>query len=156
MNGSAYKISDEPTPGYLSSFAVNPVWPFVAIMFSGVWLSWSWFIFNSIAVGSPTKRIEWLLIGGGLIGGASIIFAISMVVQNGWVPESYLKYLMIILIVWKLGVTYALYYLQNHTIELYEFFGGTLRNGLFVAIGSIFVSDLILGPLPFYARVLLG
>jgi hypothetical protein len=156
MNGSVYKISDEPTPGYLSSYAVNPIWPFVAIMFSGVWLSWSWFLFNSIAVGSPTKRIEWLLIGGGLIGCASIVFGLLMVVQNGWVPESYLKYLMLILVVWKLGVTYALYYLQNHTIELYEFFGGTVRNGLFVVIGSIFVSGLILGSLPFYVRVLLG
>ncbi len=156
MAKSDYRIADEPAPGALSNLAVRPLWPFIAIMFGGVWLSWTWFVLNGIAVGSPTKRKEWLWIAGGLLGSVLLLIGLVSVERNGLVPEVYIKYLTILLVVWKLGVTYALYALQSHTIELYEYYGGTVRNGIFVVVAALFVSPAVLGPLPEFMRIVLS
>ena len=156
MAKSDYRIADEPAPGALSKFAVRPLWPFVAVMFGGVWLSWTWFAFNGIAVGSPTKRKEWLWIAGGLLGSVVLLMGLVSVEQHGLVAEVYIKYLTILLIAWKLGVTYALYALQSHTIALYEYYGGTVRNGIFLVIAGLFLSSVVLGPLPDFVRIVLS
>jgi hypothetical protein len=125
-------------------------------MFGGVWLSWSWFVINGIAVGSPTKRLEWSLIAGGLLGCVALIFGFVTVIEQELIAEAYIKYLLLVLVAWKVGVTYALFHLQDHTIELYEYYGGTVKNGVFVVLASFFVSPLLLGSLPGFARMLLS
>lgn len=156
MERSVYRIADEPSPGPLSAFAVRPLWPFVAVMLGGVWLSWSWFALNAIAVGSPTKRKEWIWIAGGLLGCAVLLLGLSAIEQAELVPETYMKYLGLVLVVWKLSVTYVLFTLQSHTIDMYEYYGGPVRNGLVVVIASLFVSPAVLGALPDFARVILS
>jgi hypothetical protein len=156
MSNSLYKIADEPSPGALSSLAVRPLWPFIAIMFGGVWLSWSWFAVNGIAVGSPTKRLEWSLIAGGLAGCVVLILGISAVIGNEWIADAYNKYLVLVIVVWKLGITYALYVLQDHTIELYEYYGGSVKNGVYVILAAFFVSPPLLENLPGFAKILLS
>ena len=46
VTGSGYRIADEPRPGAMEHLAVDPLWPFLAIMFGGAWLSWPWFVFK--------------------------------------------------------------------------------------------------------------
>jgi hypothetical protein len=125
-------------------------------MFGGAWLSWGWFAINGIAVGSPTKRLEWSIIAGGLLVCVFLIFGITAVVDNEWIGDAYTKYLVLVIVAWKLGITYALYFLQDHTIELYEYYGGSVKNGVYVILAAFFVSPLLLGNLPAFARILLG
>ena len=67
MASDGYHIPDEPRPGGLVRWAVNPVWPFIAVMLGGAWLSWGWFLFNGAAIGSPSRARERLLVAVGLL-----------------------------------------------------------------------------------------
>ncbi len=156
MSTGAYRIVDEPTPGALAHLAVNPLWPFVSVMFGGIWLSWSWFLLNGIAVGSPTRKREWLWIGAGLVGSALLIFGLFNLVDSGVIAKEYIKYAFLLVVVWKLGVTYVLFSLQSHSIELYEYYGGRLRNGAYVIVAAYFVSPRIMDTMPAVLQTLLS
>lgn len=156
MSAGAYRIADEPTPGGLSHLAVNPLWPFVSVMFGGIWLSWSWFLLNGIAVGSPTRKREWLWVGAGLAGSVLLIFGLLTLVDNKVIAKEYIKYAFLLVVVWKLGVSYVLFSLQSHSIELYEYYGGRLRNGAYVIVAAYFVSPGIMEGLPAVLRILLS
>ena len=43
--------------------------------------------------------------------------------------ETALPYLLLILVVWKLGISYVLYMLQASSFGIYEYYGGTVQNG---------------------------
>lgn len=131
----SYRISDEPAPSTLAKFAVKPIWPFLAVMLGGVWISWSWFIFNAIAVGSPTLKKEIFWTVGGLVMSICLAFLIFYFEALGVLDTTIkVQYTLLALTVWQIGVTYALYALQSRTIQIYEYFGGTLRNGLIVVV----------------------
>lgn len=157
MAENAYRIADEPDSGALAGLAVSPLWPFISVMFCGAWLSWGWFVVNAFAVGSPTRWRESLLVIGGLTGSVLLLAAIVMADRSGLIAADYLKYLFLSLVVWKLGVTYALYSLQSHTIELFEYYGGRLRNGLIVVVAAylLAVPAMIAKALPSYAWIVL-
>ena len=59
----SYRIGDEPRPGALARVAVDPMWPLLAVMLGGVWLSWPWFVLNGVVVGSPTRQ-GWQRVAG--------------------------------------------------------------------------------------------
>jgi len=142
---SSYRISDEPTPSQLAKFAVNPLWPFLAVMLGGVWLSWSWFAFNAMAVGSPTVRREIIWIIAGLTVSVLLVMVIFYLEAIGILNSpAKVQYALLVLTAWQLGVTYALYTLQSRTIQIYEYFGGTLRNGLIVVIVAMVFRKSIL------------
>ena len=156
MAASRYRIADEPTPGPLSGVATNPLWPFVAVMLGGVWLSWSWFAINSFAVGSPSRRKEILWIVAGLGVSAMIVFAIFASAERGIIAQQHIKYAMLTITVWQLGVSYVLYLLQSRTIEIYEHFGGVLRNGLYFLVLAAFIGrPLVAAKLPAFLKLVL-
>ncbi|MCU7851103.1 MAG: hypothetical protein KZQ80_02705 [Candidatus Thiodiazotropha sp. (ex Monitilora ramsayi)] len=143
-----YKIYDEPLPGPYSNLAVNPIWPFIGVMFAGIWLSWTWFLINGMVVGSPTQRKESTWIIAGLLVSVLLVFAILWFVGLDILPKEYIKYAVLGLTVWQLGVTYVLFSLQSHTIELYEYYGGVLRNGLFVVVAAVLLGNWLFKDLP--------
>ena len=51
-----YQIIDEPKPGPLSKFTVNPLWPLLSTMLGGSVFSWIWFVFNSMCLNGPNKK----------------------------------------------------------------------------------------------------
>ena len=61
-----YQIADEPIETSLRAYVVRPSAPLMAIMLGGAWLSWPWFAFNAIAMGSPTRRKEIGLCAAGV------------------------------------------------------------------------------------------
>lgn len=139
MAGNRYRIADEPTPGPLAVVATRPLWPFVAIMLGGVWLSWTWFAVNSFAVGSPSRLREIIWIVAGLAVSALLALAIFAGVGRGILAQEQIKYAVLVITVWQLGVSYVLFILQNRTIEIYEYFGGVLRNGVFFLVAAAFI-----------------
>lgn len=150
-----YRIADEPRPGTLAHLAVNPVWPFFGVMFGGAALSWSWFIVNGAAIGSPTRRQELAWAIGGMIGSLALIGTILFLAGQGLLGRLGVSYSLVGLTVWKLAVTYWLFTLQSRSFHLYEHFGGPVRNGmLIVALGFLLTNRLYAG-LPDILRLLL-
>jgi hypothetical protein len=143
-----YRIIDEPAGGALARLAVNPIWPMFAIMFAGSWLSWPWFVLNAWAVGSPTRRRELALACGGFAGNALFIITIGALARHGVIPESSVKYGVLALIVWKLGVSYFLFNLQTRTFELFEHYGGTVRSGVVPIFVGVFLVDRLIQAIP--------
>ena len=157
MSQDVYRIEDEPRPGPLAQWAVNPVWPLLAMMFAGTWLGYAWFAFNGIAVGSPTLRRELAIIAVGLAGAFAIVVAIGWAATSGLLPRGMpVEFALLGLIVWKLGIAYWLHVLQGATIEIHEHYGGKLRNGLpVVIVAAFFLRKPFLEALPTLARVVL-
>ena len=135
-----YRILDEPKPHASQRLAVAPFWPLLATMFAGAGPAWLWFLINAHALGSPTRRREaaWAVIG--LLGNAAILFSFVGILEAGWLPRASGPYVGVVLTAWKLGVSYKLFNLQNATFHLYEYFGGTLQNGLPGLLVSYFLS----------------
>lgn len=140
-----YRIDDEPAPGRLQQIAVRPLWPLLGVMLGGAWLAWPWFVVNGVAVGSPTLRREIAWVVGGFVGTAGLIASIFYLLNTGRLPEAGFAYALISVVVWKLLVSYRLYMLQARTFELYRYFGGTVKNGLMVAVAALFVEPRLLG-----------
>jgi len=135
---SGYSIADEPRPGALSHIAVDPVWPLFAVMFAGIWLSWPWFVVNGFLVGCPARKRTLAVVAGGLIGIVALFFGVVGLVEQGWLPRASIPYLRLILVAWKLGITYFLYIQQAGTLELYQYYGGPVRNGILAVIAGYF------------------
>ncbi len=140
MSAAGYRLADEPRPGGLAHLAVNPFWPFLAVMFGGVWLSWPWFVVNGFAVGSPTRRKEVAIAIGGFTLTGLLVLLIVGLAATGHVPQDGLPYAFLALTAVKLGVTYWIHLLQSSTFEVYEYYGGAVRQGFLVILGAFFLS----------------
>ena len=135
-----YRILDEPRPGALAQLAVNPLWPLLAIMFGGAWISWPWFVVNAFAIGSPTRWREVALAVGGFVGTAVLFVTLVKAAAGGLISGVAIKYAVTFLVVWKLAVSYWLYVLQGRTFDLFEYFHGATRNGMLVVFAGYFLS----------------
>lgn len=156
MSQAGYQILDEPQPSKLSHLAVQPLWPLLAVMFGGTWISWPWFAVNAFAIGSPTRVRELILAIGGFFGTFVLVFGLVQLNQSGMVDGVTMRYLFVLLLVWKLTVSYGLYILQARTFALYRHFGGVIRTGLIVVIAAGFLRARMLGDLPAILQILLS
>ena len=101
----SYQIADEPVETTLAAYVVNPTAPLLAAMVAGSWLSWPWFAFNAIAMGSPTKKKELTLCAIAL-GGTALFGAIVLaLVDAGWIPlGTPFKFAMLAISTWKVAM----------------------------------------------------
>ena len=143
----AYRIEDEPLPSSLSKWAVNPFWPFLAVMFGGVWLSWPLFALNAIATGSASRSREIALLGGGFLTVVAAAFGIRELAAQGVLGPDEAPYALLALTVLKLVVSYRVHLLQARSFELFEYFGGAGRNGMLVLLLGFFGRSRLLGAL---------
>jgi hypothetical protein len=135
-----YRILDEPMPGALAGYVVNPSFPMLALMLAGTWLAAPWFAFNALALGSPTARREIGLAAAMLAGAAALVFGLLVANEQGLIGAHSIAYWALIPIVWKLGFGYWLFMLQIRTFHLYEHFNGRVRNGLFLLLLGAFAA----------------
>ena len=129
MHAARYRIPDEPRPTGLIRYAVDPMWPLLALMLSGNALGLAWFAFNSRALGSATAMREWAYIAASVIGCVLLALAIGWAMQNGVLDDSAIQYAALAFPALKLSLGYALYVSQSRSTELILHFGGVLRNG---------------------------
>lgn len=144
MRANTYAIIDEPRPGALQQWVVNPLWPFFALMFAGSWLALPWFAFNAVAMGSATRRRELLVVLLATPLKLGLFFFLMMLHQKTGLPEEALRYLLLGLTVLKLGLGYWLFNLQQPAFGLYQYFDGPVRNGVFVVVGGALVNARVL------------
>lgn len=136
---SGYRIADEPRPGARAHLAVNPIWPFFGFMFGGTWLSWPWFILNGFIIGSPTRKKEIGLTVVGLVGAVALFLLFGVLLQAEVLTPEAGPYALLVMMLWKIGITYGLYSLQAKTFDIYEYYGGRVQNGFFVLFVAYFL-----------------
>lgn len=129
MHPARYRIPDEPRPSGLIRYAVDPMWPLLALMLSGNALGLAWFAFNSRALGSASAAREWGYIIASLVGCVLLALAIGWASQNGFLENSAIQYAALAFPALKMSLGYALYVSQSRSTELILHFGGELRNG---------------------------
>lgn len=125
-----YVIIDEPKPSALSRLAVDPVWPLLGFMFGGAFFSWAWSLFNSHAIGSPTRLREILIVFGGFIYFFAVILGYGMLRGMGILDGVNPGYASLTLMIGELIVCYWLYILQQSTFEIYKHFNGKVVSGI--------------------------
>ena len=144
---TVYHIPDEPRPGGLAHVTVNPFWPLLCVMFVGAGMSWTWFALNGIAMGSPTRKRELALAVGGLFGNLVLLIGVwGNYDRLGIDGELILPYLLLVVLVWKLGVSYVLYMMQAGSFGIYEYYGGNVQNGWIGLILAYFAWNMLLVP----------
>ncbi len=129
---TGYRIADEPMPGRLAGWVVNPLWPLLAAMLAGFWLALPWFALNGVAMGSATRRRELAWI----VGGAILSAATGAALWWAPIPLRAFRYGLVALVAWRLAVAYAVYQLQQSTFELHQHFGGAVRSGAMVVVAA--------------------
>ncbi len=151
MAVARYRIPDEPRPTGLIRYAVDPMWPLLAIMLSGNAFGLAWFAFNGRALGSVSAVREWAYIAGSLLGCVALALLVRAAVQQGWLPDkASVEYALLAFAALKMSLGYALYVDQSRSAELVVHFGGTLRNGFFGLLACFLVARVALDgqPLP--------
>ena len=150
-----YAIIDEPSPGPLARLSVNPFWPFLALMLAGAWIAWPWFVLNALAMGSATRRREIALCAAGLLGSVALAVVAGVLLGDGVLSAESLPYALIVFMVFKLGIGYAVHLLQARSAELYVYFGGAMRNGVLVVVVGAIARPLLLEQLGSLGALLL-
>ena len=136
---ATYEIIDEPRPGALSRFTVNPFWPLLSSMVGGAFFGWMWFFLNGVALGSPTRRQELLITILGFLAYFVAMFSMIFLVQSdsiAWLSHDYTR---ILLVAIGLIPSYWLFLKQSVAFELYQYFGGVEFNGLPGLVLAFFV-----------------
>ncbi len=147
MSASNYRIVDEPAPGGLARFVVDPFWPLLATMMASSLLGYAWLIFNSFAVGSPTRGREIAYCVAGVVGAVIVLVGGGIAYENGWITETQVRYLALPVIACKLLAAYLVCFSQQRALELFEYFGGEKQNGVVGLIIAIVIVRVVLGPL---------
>lgn len=135
-----YRIADEPAPGRLGAWVVNPFWPMLAAMIAGFWLALPWFAVNAAAMGSATRRREWAWIAGGAAVSAALGGALLWAIGEQHLGARAFRYAVVGLVAWRLVVAYAIFALQQPSFELHRHFGGAVRNGALVVLAAAFLA----------------
>ncbi len=131
---ATYRIADEPSPGRLARFAVNPIWPMLATMLAGSWLGTPWFVFNAFALGSATRRREIAWAVGSVLLAAVLAQGVLHADLHRLAPEPVLLGGLVLVSAARLTGAYFAFLAQDASFELHRYFGGSVLNGAPVAI----------------------
>jgi hypothetical protein len=136
----AYRIQDEPIGGGRSGPpALDPFWLLLALMFGGAGIGATAFAVNAWLLRGPTWGREVGVAIAILIGAPVILFGLAMLRGGGMLPGSSLQYAMLLFIAWKLGLAYWIFFLQQTSHALYQYFGGAGNRGQVASMGAVLV-----------------
>jgi hypothetical protein len=154
-----YRIIDEPTESRVAGYAVRPFWPWLSLALAGTWLGAPWFIFNAVALGSPTKKRE-IALAAALPLVQLVVFVASVLAagQLGFQKDRLTEVVGFVMLPYsfvKLVCGYLLFTWQSRVMELHEHFGKPTRNGVFVLVVGTFLSSRLIASLPVLVTVAL-
>jgi hypothetical protein len=135
----AYRIQDEPTGGRSGPPALDPFWLLLAMMFGGAGLGATAFAVNAWLLRGPTWAREVGIAIAVLAGAPLILFGLLTLRADGLLPDSLLKYAMLLIIAWKLGLAYWIFFLQQTSHALYQYFSGSEKPGRTASFGALLV-----------------
>lgn len=142
----SYQIADEPHETSLGAYVVRPGVPLLAAMVAGSWLSWPWFAFNAIAMGSPTKKKEIALVIGAFAGTAVLAMIVIALARAGWLPAGIPTRLAVLgIATFKLGMTYYISTVQERTFHVYQYYGGSVRNAAAILSAGYWLRGIVIG-----------
>lgn len=147
MSTARYAIPDEPRPTALARWVVNPIWPFFALMLGGLWLALPWFVFNGLALGSATRVREWIALAIASIGTLLLVLALVALANAGVLEGLALRLAALSIVALKLGMGYAVVIMQSRGFEIWEYFGGTPRNGIVLVVLGLLADPFVMDPL---------
>ena len=140
-----YAIPDEPRPGVLAHAIADPVWPLLAQMLAGSWLALPWWLFNGAALGSSSRRVEWLWVLASVLGSAALAWWLFVYPANKDLSETALRFGVLSIVALKIVCAYALYTLQHRGFEIWSYYGGVAsRMPLYVLIGGFLARGFVL------------
>jgi len=141
-----YQIADEPHETSLGAYVVRPGVPLLAAMVAGAWLSWPWFAFNAIAMGSPTKKKELALVVAAFVGTSVLASIVIALARAGVLPPGIPTRLAVLgIVAFKLGMTYYISAVQDRTFHVYQYYGGTVRGAGAVLSAGYWLRGLVIG-----------
>jgi hypothetical protein len=142
----SYVIADEPHETSWRHLVVHPNGPLLAEMLCGTWLALPWFIANSYALGSPTRRKELALCGLQV----AVTIVLGLVVL--WLRDSHLiesrtvlQICLLGIVTWKLAIAYAITRVQGAAYQVYELGGGNGRSPTLVIMSGLVLKDYVFG-----------
>ena len=135
--------------GAAKAAVVRPVYPLLALMFAGVWLAWPWFLLNEHLMKSDDLRRQAKVVALGLVGAAGIAAIVLALVEAEVLGVREARYAYVLLVAWKVGISYVLERRQGKSFSLWEYFGGQALNGLPIVLVARYLSGLIFEHLPF-------
>jgi hypothetical protein len=143
----SYAIVDEPRRSAVSRMATRPYFPLLALMLGGCWLAWPWFAFNSFALGSATRAREIAVVAAAFVGSGLLAITLALFYGVGILNDKTFEYAAIVLVIYKLGMSYWMHSLQEPSAELYAHYGGALRNGAAVVVLGLFLRSAVMDQL---------
>ncbi len=139
-----YRIQDEPLGNSPRGLVIDPFWSLLAVMLGGAALGALLFAVNAYFLRGPTWKRELELAATMLLGAGILGFLIVQAEASGALQPGAVKYAILIVVAWKLAVTYWIYYLQQTGFALFEYFGGKAQNGLpIVLVGGLLLRRLV-------------
>jgi hypothetical protein len=150
-----YELPDEPRPGRWATLAVNPMWPLLALMLGGPWIAWPWFVINAVAIGSPRRGREILLVAAAVFGTALLGFAFVVLHVRLGLSQLQVQFGWLGLTLWKVAFAYVLYMGQARTFALYEYYGGAAHNGAYVMLLAYLLRSKLDMSLPVIVQMVL-
>jgi hypothetical protein len=141
---AGYRIPDEPLASQPRGLIIDPFWALLAVMLGGAALGAALFALNAFFLRGPTWRRELALCIAMLVGAAILGYGLLQAESTGLLTPASARYAILLVVAWKLAVTYWIYYLQQTGFALFEYFGGKAQNGLaIVFIGSFLLRRII-------------
>ncbi|WP_116807593.1 hypothetical protein [Steroidobacter cummioxidans] len=135
----AYRIQDEPIGDRRGPPALDPFWLLLAMMFGGAWLGATGFAVNAWLLRGPTWGREIGIAIAVLLGAPVILFGLGLLRTGGLLPGSSLHYALLLIVAWKLGLAYWIYFLQQNSHALYEYFSGAADRGQVATIAAVLI-----------------
>jgi hypothetical protein len=145
VSTAVYKLPDEPAPGTLARFVAEPLLPLLATMLVGSWFALPWFVFNSFAMGSPSRWRDAAICAAAIAACAACVVMVVWLNTTGVLPLLSIKYILLSLPMFKLAAAYAVSQRQQRSIELFKHFGGKVGNGAYILVGGFLLGKSI-GP----------
>ncbi|MBI9076932.1 MAG: hypothetical protein JEZ02_16105 [Desulfatibacillum sp.] len=132
-----YHIPDEPSPGTLQQWVVNPIWPLVSYIIIGPLMAFLWLLFNAGAMGVLNRK-QAINLGGlsFLLLIVAIVLTIAVSCVFGF--ANYETFSGLIMDAGGVAVAYFLYKIQMPYFRVYSSMDYPVWNGM-VLMGAAFL-----------------